>query len=87
MPEYIELELHVGTLVDELRQDSVTIQDRTRIEILLQSEQNRHTILVQSQNPIAIGERERPEYIEPEERILAGIVLPLRYDSRIGNLG
>ena len=41
VPEYIELELHVGTLVDELRQDSVTIQDRTRIEILPQSEQNR----------------------------------------------
>ena len=35
VPEYIELELHVGTLVDELREDC------TRIEICLQSGQNR----------------------------------------------
>ena len=31
MPEYIELELHVGTLVDELRQDCIIIQDYTAI--------------------------------------------------------
>ena len=35
MPGYIELERHVGTLVDELREDC------TRIEICLQSGQNR----------------------------------------------
>ena len=32
MPEYIEQELHVGTLVDKLRQDCIIIQDYTGIE-------------------------------------------------------
>ena len=44
---------------------------------------NPDAIIMQSCHPSSIGARERPENIEPDERIPAGSVLPLHWDSRI----
>ena len=48
MPEYIELELHVGTLVDELRQDCIIIQDYTAIG----AEQTKSRVPIAPGNPM-----------------------------------
>ena len=49
VPEYIELELHVGTLVDELRQNCIIIQDYTAIG----AEQTRSRVPI-SEQPLEI---------------------------------
>ena len=59
MPEYKELELHVGTLVDELRQDCIIIQDYTAIG----AEQTKSRVPIAPGNPMI---RCRPPVVNSE---------------------